>query len=535
MYKRFSLHSILRNFKIFIMIKNVTATLVAVLMMQFTLSCQKPVPADLSKVSLIPIPVEVKATGSSFQVNEKTVMYVHEGSDELQQTAHLFAEQMVAITGYQPEVKTVSQAPASNCIYFTLNAGNDQLGDEGYELLITEKKIELKANKAPGVFMGVQTLLQSLQQGGEEQKLWIVPSGTITDYPQYAYRGVMLDVSRHFFTVDEVKRLIDLAANYKINVLHLHLSDDQGWRIEIKSWPKLTSFGAQTQVGGGEGGFYTQEQFKDIVQYAKARQITVVPEIDMPGHTNAAVAAYPELNGTKKKADLYTGTEVGFSTLATRKEETYQFVDDVIRELAAITEGPYIHIGGDESHVTKEKDYIYFINRTKEIVKKYNKTMIGWDEIAHGDIDDTDIVQYWAKDKNASLGVKKGAKVIMSPSKRAYLDMKYDSTTRIGLDWAALIEVDQAYNWNPATLVKGITKENILGIEAPLWTETVETMDDIEYLVFPRLIGHAEIAWSPVSHQNWDTYKVRLGKHGTRLKTLGVDFYQSTQVPWIIK
>jgi hexosaminidase len=257
-----------------------------------------------------------------------------------------------------------------------------------------------------------------------------------------------------------------------------------------------------------------------------------VPEIDMPGHTNAAVAAYPELNGTKKKAELYTGTKVGFSTLATRKEVTYQFVDDVIRELAAITDGPYIHIGGDESHVTKEDDYIYFINRTKEIVKKYNKTMIGWDEIAHGDVDASDVVQYWAKDKNAKLGVEKGTKVILSPAKQMYLDMKYDSTTHIGLHWAALIEVDQAYNWHPETIAEGITKDNILGLESPLWTETVETMDDIEYLVFPRLIGHAELGWSLPESRDWENYKKRLAAHGQRLKDKGVDFYQSPLVIW---
>jgi len=502
--------------------------------MQFTISCQKPIPADLAKVSLIPIPVEVTATGSSFQLNEKSTVYVQEGSAELTLTAKLFAEQITAITGFTPEVKEVAQAPG-NGVYFAINAENEKLGDEGYELTIADKQIVLSANQSAGVAMGVQTLLQSLKQVNEDQVAWIVPSGTITDYPQYAYRGFMLDVSRHFFTVEEVKRTIDLAASYKINVLHLHLTDDQGWRIEIKSWPKLTSFGARTQVGGGESGFYTQEQFKEIVRYAKERHILVVPEIDIPGHTNAAVAAYPELNGTNKKAELYTGTEVGFSTLATRKEVTYQFVDDVIREMAAITEGPYIHIGGDESHVTEEDDYIYFINRTKEIVKKHNKIMIGWDEMAHGDIDETDIVQFWAKDKNAALGVKKGAKVIMSPSKHAYLDMKYDSTTHIGLDWAALIEVDEAYNWNPATLVEGISKEHVLGVEAPLWTETVVTMDDIEYLVFPRLMGIAEIGWSPVSHQNWESYKVRLGDHGKRLQDLGVDFYQSKQVPWVLK
>lgn len=511
--------------------KNVLLTLMTGVMMQFSVSCTKPIPADLSKVSLIPIPVEMSATGSSFQISEVSTIYVQEGSTELKQTASLLAEQISTITTIKLKTEVVSQAPAKG-IYLSVDAANDQLGEEGYELTITDDLVTLKANQAAGVFMGTQTIAQIIEKAGDAQNVWIMASGTITDYPEYSYRGSMLDVSRHFFGVDVVKRFIDQMAAYKINVLHLHLTDDQGWRIEIKSWPKLTTFGGSTQVGGGEGGYYTQAQYKEIVQYAKERFITVVPEIDMPGHTNAANAAYPELNGAKKKAELYTGTEVGFSTFDTRKEVTYQFVEDVIREIAEITEGPYIHIGGDESHVTKEDDYVYFINRTRDIVKKYNKVMIGWDEIAHADIDSEDIVQYWAKGENALLGVEKGAKVLMSPSKRTYLDMKYDSTTHIGLDWAALIEVDAAYTWDPATLEKGIGKENILGVESPLWTETVVTQDDIDYLVFPRIIGHAEIGWSPASHRNWESYKLRLAKHGPRLKAMGVNFYESALVPW---
>ncbi|TRX70997.1 family 20 glycosylhydrolase [Carboxylicivirga sp. M1479] len=512
--------------------KKTFAALAVGLLLQSLVSCHQPIPADLNAVSLIPLPVKVEATGGSFQLNENTAIYVHEGSDELSQTAHLLKKQLHHETDLSLDVQVVSE-PAAHGINILLNKENKaQLGDEGYELKVGEKLLTISANTPVGIFRGVQTLVQMATFHQGEKTTWLVPSGTIVDYPQYAYRGLMLDVARHFFGVDDVKRVIDLAAAYKINVLHMHLSDDQGWRIEIKSWPRLTSFGARTEVGGGESGFYTQEQYKEIGAYAKARFVTLVPEIDMPGHTNAAVAAYPELNGTNKKADLYTGTKVGFSTLATRKEVTYQFVDDVIRELAAITEGPYIHIGGDESHVTKEKDYVYFINRTKDIVKKHGKIMLGWDEIALAELDETDIVQYWAKDENAVMGVQKGAKVIMSPSKRTYLDMKYDSTTHIGLDWAALIEVDEAYNWNPETLVEGINKEHILGVESPLWTETVETMDDIEFLVFPRLIGHAEIGWSPSGHLNWDSYKQRLAKHGKRLKANGVDFYQAKLINW---
>ncbi len=501
------------------------------LLMQLGVSCHKPIPANLSSVSLIPAPVELNSSGSSLLLDEGTTVYVQ--NDDLKGLGTLLSEQMASLTGLEFNVELSKNAPSKG-IYLAIDA-EVNVAEEAYALTINEKVLVLKAANPAGIFRGIQTIDQTIVKHEGETTAWIIPTGSIVDYPQYEYRGVMLDVSRHFFGVEDVKRVIDLAANYKINVLHLHLTDDQGWRIEIKSWPKLTSVGAQTQVGGGEGGFYTQEQFKEIVAYAKERFVTVVPEIDMPGHTNAAVVAYPELNGTKKKAELYTGTKVGFSTLATRKEVTYQFVDDVIRELSAITEGPYIHIGGDESHVTKEDDYVYFINRTKAIVKKYNKTMVGWDEMAHAAIDAADVVQYWAKDKNAVMGVEKGAKVLLSPSKRMYLDMKYDSTTHIGLDWAALIEVDQAYNWDPEKLVEGIDKEDILGLESPLWTETVETMDDIEYLVFPRLIGHAELGWSLPEKRDWESYKKRLAVHGKRLKNKGVDFYQSKLIPWEIE
>jgi hexosaminidase len=359
-----------------------------------------------------------------------------------------------------------------------------------------------------------------------------IPAGFISDFPEYGYRGAMLDVSRHFFGVEDVKRFIDFIAMYKMNALHLHLSDDQGWRIEIKSWPKLTEIGGSTEVGGGEGGFFTQEDYSELVNYAQDRHIIIVPEIDMPGHTNAALASYPELNCNGKATELYTGIEVGFSTLCTDKEITYQFVDDVVREISALTPGPFFHIGGDESHVTAHDDYVYFINRVQKIVESHGKRVAGWDEIANASLIEDAVVQFWADVENTVMGVEQGAKVIMSPAKKAYLDMKYDSTTHLGLHWAGYIEVDSAYIWNPATYIKGVTKENILGIEAPLWTETITTMDELEYMVFPRLPGYAEIGWTAPESRNWDEYKNRLARHGKRFDAYEIDFYKSKLVPW---
>ena len=382
-----------------------------------------------------------------------------------------------------------------------------------------------------------------------ESEVYSIATGTIKDFPLYSWRGAMLDVARHFFSVEDVKRYIDLISMYKINVLHLHLSDDQGWRIEIKSWPNLAIHGGSIEVGGGQSGYYTQEQYKDIVAYAASRFITIVPEIDMPGHTNAALASYGELNsgtivpkegvvitdnpildGKVKPTSLYKGIEVGWSTLRVEKEATFRFVNDVLRELAEMTPGGYLHIGGDEAEVTKKEDYIVFINRFKEIVNSLDKQMIGWEEIGQANLNEKDIAQLWRTAGYAEMAANKGAKIIMSPSKKVYLDMKYDSTTTLGQDWAAYIEIDASYNWDPATYVAGV--ENILGVEAPLWSETITNMDELEYMAFPRLIAIAEVAWTPASSRSWDEFKLRLGKHGPRLKALGVDYYASPLVPW---
>jgi hexosaminidase len=210
----------------------------------------------------------------------------------------------------------------------------------------------------------------------------------------------------------------------------------------------------------------------------------------------------------------------------------YKFVDDVVREISEITPGPWFHIGGDEAKSTKHDDYLYFVNRVRKIVKSYGKQMIGWDEVANANVDGDDVIQFWAKEKNVLQGLQKGTKVILSPSKHAYLDIKYDSTTVLGLTWAGLTDVPDAYNWNPQTLVDGLRQKDILGIEAPLWSETIDNLDDIEFLMFPRVIGLAEIGWSAPENKSWDAYKVRLGKQKERMEALGINYYQSPKVPW---
>lgn len=503
----------------------------------FQISCKPTIQTDLTKENIIPKPVSVTATGDYFCLGEKASIYIQGETAELIQTGNYLAEKLRPATGFPLEVRTTTKDPGKGNIFLTLSGADASVGDEGYILSVTKKLITISAKKPAGLFNGIQTLRQllpaNIEMSTKQDIDWHISGGTVTDYPSYNYRGVMLDVARHFFSVEDVKRYIDLVSAYKINFLHLHLSDDQGWRIEIKSWPNLAIYGGKTEVGGGAGGYYTQEQYADIVKYADSRFITVVPEIDMPGHTNAALASYAELNIKGKATDLYTGTEVGFSTLATKKEITYKFIEDVFGELATLTTGPYIHIGGDESHVTKKEDYIPFVERVQDIVIKLGKIPIGWDEISLGKLRPGAIAQYWSSAENANKAVSQGSKLLMSPAARAYIDMKYDSTTTIGYTWAGLIEVDKAYNWDPATLEKGIGKENIVGIEAALWSETVTNMKEIEFLTFPRLPGLAEVAWTPSSMRNWDEYKIRLGNHGMRFKAQDINYYPSKLIPWI--
>jgi hexosaminidase len=523
----------------------------------FLFSCDKKNKySELSVVPIIPQPAYVESGRGVFELTKNSIIYVDTATPEWLSIAEALAEKIRPSTGFAMNI-SVAQQPTLSGIRLTL-VNEPELATEGYHLDITEKFVTVSANTAQGAFRAIQTIRQllptSIELTSRQDMSWKVPAGVIRDFPSYAYRGAMLDVARHFFSVNEVKRFIDLISLYKMNYLHLHLSDDQGWRIEIKSWPNLTLHGGKTEVGGGEGGYYTQEQYKEIIKYAQERYITIVPEIDMPGHINSALASYGELNGgtivpvegrltnvansnkildgKSKPTELYTGVEVGWSTLRLEKEATFRFVEDVIREISAITPGPYFHIGGDEAQVTKKEDYVQFINRFQQIVKANGKTMMGWEEIAQGEIGNNTIVQHWNLPKYAMMAVEKGSKLLMSPAKKAYLDMSYDSTSSFGLHWAAFIEVDSAYSWNPATYVDGISKENIIGIEAPLWSETISNMDEVEYLLFPRLPGYAEIGWSQETGRNWEEYKVRLGKHAPRFKAMNIDFYRSKLVPW---
>lgn len=307
---------------------------------------------------LIPKPTSISETAGEFIVSANIKILVQKENDEIASIGNLLASYIRAVSDYEDSILEENGDPHQGDIHLSVIA-DESLGEDGYELSIRTDSVQLSANSPAGLFYGAQTLRQLLPI--DSSGTLRLPALSIRDIPRFEWRGAMLDVSRHFFGVDDVKRYIDLISHYKINRLHLHLSDDQGWRIEIKSWPRLTEIGGSTQVGGGKGGYYTQEQYKEIVEYARSRYVTIVPEIDTPGHTNAALASYAELNSSEEAPALYTETQVGFSSLWINSEITYKFLDDVIRELAALTPTPYIHIGGDEARSTPEEDYEKFI------------------------------------------------------------------------------------------------------------------------------------------------------------------------------
>jgi hexosaminidase len=490
-------------------------------------------------MALVPVPatVEPRAT-PPFEIGAATVIVVSTPHEQVARIAGQLAQLIGRSTGAAPKVvPPVDPAPASAIV---LALGPVESA-ESYDLTIAQDGVRLTASDPGGLFYGVQTLRQLLPPWGEYEALMFpqprpatLPAVHIRDAPRYPWRGAMLDVARHFFTVDEVKRYVDLLALHKMNRLHLHLADDQGWRIEIKKWPDLTAKGGATEVGGTPGGFYTQAQYADIEAYAADRFITVVPEIDMPGHTNAALASYGELNCKGQAPPPFTGTAVGFSALCVEMDFSYLFIDDVVREIAAMTKGPYFHMGGDEVKTLTPAQYRAFVERVQTIVQKHGKQMIGWDEVAAVTLLPTSIVQHWRPDA-AHGELARAPHLILSPGNHAYLDMKYDRDTALGLSWAGLIPVKTAYDWDPAALVPEAPAAAILGVEAPIWSETLATIRDVEFLAMPRLAAIAELGWSPARAHDWESFRARLGAQGPRWTAMGINFYRAPEIPWALK
>ncbi|MFI6228948.1 beta-N-acetylhexosaminidase [Micromonospora echinospora] len=491
--------------------------------------------ATVALGDVLPVPASVRPEpGADFALTADTVIQAEPAT---RAEADRLAVLLRPATGLPLPVAVDPAAPAADAI--TLALVDPGLGPEGYRLDITPTGVRLTAATPAGLGHGVQTLRQLLPPGVESPTPvggpWVLPGGTIADRPRFGYRGAMLDVARHFFGVDEVLRVVDHLARYKLNHLHLHLTDDQGWRIAVESWPRLTEIGGATQVGGGPGGWYTRDDYRRIVRYAAERHVTVVPEIDLPGHTNAALTAYGQLAPDGVTPSPYTGTEVGFSYLDPDRELTYSFVADVLGEVAALTPGPYLHIGGDEAFKVPADAYARFVDRVQPIVAGTGKTVLGWHQIAPAAHSPGRVLQYWgttAADPVVADAVRRGARLLMSPADRTYLDMRYTPESRIGHDWAGPIDVRRAYDWDPAGYLDDVPAEAVLGLAAPLWTEYVTSRAEIEHMLLPRLPALAELGWSPRETHDWAAFRRRLAAQGPRWETAGTGYHRSPEVPW---
>ncbi|MCD4851968.1 beta-N-acetylhexosaminidase [Arthrobacter sp. AK01] len=430
-------------------------------------------------------------------------------------------------------------------------------GPEAYALTAAEDGVQLTASTAAGLFNGVQTLRQlfpaAVEGADRSDDTWVIPAVEIADAPRFAYRGLMLDVARSFFTVEEVKAQIDVMTQFKLNALHLHLTDDQAWRIEIHEpeqnpsglpYAQLTALGGQGAVevptavpARGRHGFYTQQDFRDIQAYAATKNVLVVPEIDLPGHVNAALAAIPQLNPDGAAKPMSTTAEVGWSTLTADLPATYEFVREVLGQLAAITAGPYLHIGGDEAKVTDHDDYVAMVQQFVRIGAETGKTVVGWNEFAAVELPEGAVIQYWHGDFAPVVrqAEQAGSQVIMSPAANTYLDQKYASDSPIGLEWVegGPFTWSEYYNWDPAQ--GGLTDQQILGVEGPLWTETVRDNQQAQWLLYPRAVSLAEVAWSGQEVRNAGDFRRRLGALGARLAKQGVVFQEAPDVEWSAK
>ncbi|WP_309127766.1 beta-N-acetylhexosaminidase [Microbacterium sp.] len=426
---------------------------------------------------------------------------------------------------------------------------------EAYRLRVGDV-IEITGADAAGLFYGIQTLLQLLR---EDDEGWGWQRVRIEDAPRFAYRGMMLDVARHFFPVAEVKAVIDRAAALKLNHVHLHLSDDQGWRLHIDSWPLLSQMSSVSSANGDQGGCYSKDDYREIVAHAASRHVTIVPEIDLPGHTHAIGLAYPELvedpvmndhlladaarlgQALPVAGEPYTGWGVGHSSVRIRQERTWRFVRDALTELAELTPGPYLHIGGDESLGTSKSDFAYFMERATALVVEIGKTPVAWHEAGAVDrIAEGTVGQYWGRTSpegthaaEAAHFVHRGGRLILSPADASYLDMKYSDDFPLGLSWAGVTDVRDAYDWEPAAVLP-VDDEAILGVEAPLWTETVRSLHDADQLTHPRIAAVAELAWTSADNpeRRIDSLRHRIGRQALLWQSDGIRYHPIAEIPW---
>lgn len=541
------------------------------------LSCFTAI-SQTSPIAIIPEPVSVERTNGTFVLPDNIIIEAPQ-LKELETTMSFLKERLTVPTGSK---LTSVQSHAAPTIRLALNKStNSTLGKEGYQLSITAKQISISANEPAGLFYGVQTLLQLFPKEIEARSIvsnikWEAPTVEVLDYPRFGWRGLMFDVARHFFTKDEVKRFIDDMVRYKYNLLHWHLTDDEGWRIQIKSLPRLTEVGAWNVKKEGYfgtfskplpneprnyGGFYTHEDIREVVQYAKERFVNILPEVDVPGHSLAAIVSYPELSCTPG-ADQYvvrSGEQIMDwsrgappialvdNTLCPANEKVYTFLDKVMTEVAQLFPFEYIHVGGDEApHNYWEKNEAikalmkkeglksmeqvqgYFEKRLEKIVLSKGKKFMGWDEIMEGGLAPSAAVMSWRGMKGGMDAAKMGHEVVMSPTTYAYLDyMQADPIieTRI----YASLRLNKAYEFDPQP--DSIRTNLIKGGQGNLWTEQIYNYRQVQYMLWPRALAIAESVWSPRAKKNWRSFFGKVETHFTRFDEREVKYATSAYDP----
>lgn len=513
-----------------------------------------------NSTAIIPAPVKAEMREGVFNLQPGSRILA---DADLKATANLLAKPLRAATGFALKIKSATTKPAAADIVLTTNGADAALGAEGYELSVSTNGVVIRAPAAAGVFYGAQSLLQLLppeifSAQPVRDVAWTIPCVGISDSPRFVWRGFMLDVSRHFFTVAEVKHVLDLMALYKLNTFHWHLVDDQGWRIQIKKYPKLTSVGAwRDGIGfgltsnsataydkqGRYGGFYTQKQIRDVVAYAAARHITVVPEIEMPGHSSAALTAYPEFGCPGVKFAMPAKGGVFTGVYCAGNDATFGFLENVLSEVASLFPGQYLHIGGDEvvksnwmacarcqARIQAEglknghELQSYFTRRVEKIVNAQGKSLIGWSEIREGGLAPSAALMDWIG--GGAESAASGHAVVMTPTKFCYFD-HYQSTNRAAEPKAigGFLPLQQVYQFEP--LPEKLAPEfqaRVLGGQANLWAEYIPNLSQVEYMMFPRLGALAEVDWSPKAARDWDDFKARTAQNEKRLAAMGVNY-----------
>lgn len=523
---------------------------------------------QMTDVDIIPKPQQVERGSGSFIINDNMKLVVTQGNQKAQQVARYFADRFRQVAGFN--LPLVAQPPENGekCILFD-QISNPKLGNEGYQLVVEKAGIKLSANKPNGLFYGVQTLFQLLPpQIYAGKKIagvsWTIPAVKIIDKPRYAWRGMMLDVSRHFFSKEFIKQYIDYLAMHKMNTFHWHLNDDQGWRIEIKKYPKLTSVGAwrvdreayhwnarEAQKPGEKatyGGFYTQDDIREIVAYAQNRFVTIVPEIEMPGHCLAALSAYPQYSCTGGPFTVPPGGVWPIKDVyCAGNEGTFKFLQNILSEVIDLFPGEYIHIGGDEVNkqewekcpkcqarikaegLKDEKELqSYFIKRIEKFVNARGKRLIGWDEILEGGLAPNATVMSWRGIKGGIEAARQNHDVVMTPTSHCYFDYYQGDPENEPLAIGGFLPLKKVYSFEPTPQeLDAAQATHILGAQANLWTEYVATPEHAQYMTFPRIAAIAEVGWTAKEQKNWDDFTSRMRKQFRRYDYAGIHYAKS--------